>query len=59
MSTLSLAMIVKNGEKNLGRCLASVKNLVDEMVIVDTGSTDGTLAAGTAYLSLMKRPKTS
>jgi len=49
MPTLSLAMIVKNEEKNLGRCLASVKDLVDEMVIVDTGSTDGTLALAASY----------
>jgi len=40
---LSLAMIVKNEEKNLGKCLGSVKGLVDEIVIVDTGSTDKTL----------------
>jgi len=40
---LSLAMIVKNEEKNLGECLGSVKGLVDEIVIVDTGSTDKTI----------------
>ncbi|MDR3572453.1 MAG: glycosyltransferase [Anaerolineaceae bacterium] len=44
MPTLSLCMIVKNEEKNLERCLRSVQGLVDEIVIVDTGSTDGTLA---------------
>ncbi len=44
MPTLSLAMIVKNEEKNLGHSLASVQGLVDEMVVVDTGSTDGTVA---------------
>lgn len=35
-------MIVKNERATLGRCLDSVRNLVDEMVVVDTGSTDGT-----------------
>lgn len=40
---ISLAMIVKNEEKNIARCLQSVKNLVDEIVIVDTGSTDNTI----------------
>lgn len=35
-------MIVKNEELVLGRCLDSVKKLVDEIVIVDTGSTDNT-----------------
>lgn len=41
---LSLCMIVKNEERYLEGCLQSVQGLVDEIVIVDTGSTDGTLA---------------
>jgi glycosyltransferase involved in cell wall biosynthesis len=40
--TVSLCMIVKNEEKHLGTCLASVADLVDEMIVVDTGSTDRT-----------------
>lgn len=40
---LSLCMIVKNEEANLARCLTSVAAQVDEMVVVDTGSTDRTL----------------
>lgn len=39
---LSLAMIVKNEEEKLARCLNSVKEYVDEIVIVDTGSADAT-----------------
>ncbi|UYZ34249.1 glycosyltransferase [Clostridium beijerinckii] len=39
---LSLCMIVKNEEEYLEKCLLSAKNIVDEIVIVDTGSTDGT-----------------
>lgn len=39
---ISLCMIVKNEEAILPRCLASVQNVVDEMIIVDTGSTDKT-----------------
>lgn len=39
---LSLAMIVKNEEEKLARCLSSVKEYVDELVVVDTGSTDRT-----------------
>ncbi len=40
---ITLSMIVKNEEKNLRECLESVKNVVDEIVIVDTGSTDETI----------------
>lgn len=39
---ISLCMIVKNEADCIGRCLESVKQLVDEMIVVDTGSTDGT-----------------
>lgn len=37
-------MIVKDEAATLGHCLGSVRDLVDEMVVVDTGSTDGTAA---------------
>lgn len=40
---ISLAMIVKNEEKNIRRCLESAMELVDEIVIVDTGSADNTI----------------
>ncbi|PYG87517.1 tetratricopeptide repeat protein [Ruminiclostridium sufflavum DSM 19573] len=40
---ISLCMIVKNEEDNLQRCLNSVKDIVDEVIIVDTGSTDKTV----------------
>jgi tetratricopeptide (TPR) repeat protein len=39
---ISLVMIVKNEEKFLEGCLESVRDWVDEIVIVDTGSTDRT-----------------
>ena len=42
MITISLCMIVKNEEEVLGRCLDSVKDIVDEIIIVDTGSEDNT-----------------
>jgi glycosyltransferase involved in cell wall biosynthesis len=48
-NTLSLCMIVKNEEDNLERCLESVREVVDEMVIVDTGSTDGTVAVAEKF----------
>ncbi|MEK8209766.1 glycosyltransferase [Paenibacillus sp. FSL L8-0696] len=42
-------MIVKNEEKYLARCLESVRNKVDEIIIVDTGSTDKTLEIAKQY----------
>ena len=42
MVTLSLCMIVKNEEDVIGRLLDSVKDLFDEIIVVDTGSTDNT-----------------
>lgn len=42
MITISLCMIVKNEERILRRCLESIADLMDEIIIVDTGSTDGT-----------------
>ena len=46
---LSLCMIVRDEEKTLPRCLESVKGLYDELIIVDTGSADGTAAAAARY----------
>lgn len=49
MVTISLCMIVKNEEDVLDRCLASVKDAVDEIIIVDTGSTDRTKEIAREY----------
>lgn len=46
---ISLCMIVKNEEDTLGRCLASVAQAVDEIIIVDTGSTDSTKQTAAKY----------
>lgn len=43
MTKLSLCMIVKDEEKTLATCLESVQDIVDEMVVIDTGSTDKTV----------------
>jgi glycosyltransferase involved in cell wall biosynthesis/phospholipid N-methyltransferase len=40
--TISASLIVKNEEDNLSRCLKSIKDISDEIIIVDTGSTDTT-----------------
>lgn len=47
--TISLCMIVKNEEEVLARCLDSVKAIVDEINIVDTGSTDNTVEIAKRY----------
>ena len=41
-STISACMIVKNEEAFLSQCLESIKDVVDEIIVVDTGSTDNT-----------------
>src|SRR5262249_22351850 len=46
---LSLTMIVKNEESNLPDCLQSVADLVDELIIVDTGSSDRTKEAAVRF----------
>jgi len=43
MIDLTLCMITKNEETNIERCLKSVAGLVNEIIIVDTGSTDRTI----------------
>ncbi len=47
--TISLCMIVKNEEFFLPKCLDSVKDFVDEIIIVDTGSTDRSVEIAKRY----------
>jgi len=49
MCRLSLAMIVKNEEKHIARCLDSIRGIVDEIIVVDTGSTDKTKELAMSY----------
>jgi len=46
---LSLCMIVKNEEKNIGQCLKSAQGLADEIIVTDTGSTDNTIEIAKSY----------
>jgi glycosyltransferase involved in cell wall biosynthesis len=40
---ISSCLIAKNEAENISRCLESVKSISDEIIVVDTGSTDSTL----------------
>jgi tetratricopeptide (TPR) repeat protein len=46
---ISLTMIVKNEEANLARVLESARDIADELVVVDTGSTDRTVEIARAH----------
>ncbi len=48
-NTLSMCMIVKDEERNLPRCLQSVRGLADELIIIDTGSADATRSIAARY----------
>ncbi|MEW4285750.1 tetratricopeptide repeat-containing glycosyltransferase family 2 protein [Priestia koreensis] len=48
---ISLCMIVKNEEKVIDRCLSSIAHLVQEIIVVDTGSTDNTKKIVKKYTS--------
>lgn len=47
--TLSVCIITLNEEANLGRTLASLKDIADEIIVVDSGSTDATLAIAQSF----------
>lgn len=49
MITISICMIVKNEEQVLSRCLDSLDGIADELIIVDTGSTDNTHEVASRY----------
>lgn len=49
MSEVSVCMIVKNEEQVLARCLQSLGDFPDELIIVDTGSTDKTVEIATNF----------
>lgn len=49
MITISACLIVKNEEKILARCLECLAGVADEIIIIDTGSTDQTKEIATRY----------
>lgn len=46
---IALSMIVRDEERSLGRALSSAAPLVDDIVVVDTGSSDGTVSVARAH----------
>jgi tetratricopeptide (TPR) repeat protein len=48
-ASVSLALIVRDAEHTLGRCLESVRDAVDEVIVVDTGSADATRTVAARY----------
>lgn len=49
MITISLCMIIRDEEAVLARCLDSIKDIVDEIIIVDTGSVDSSIEIAKRY----------
>src|SRR5579864_2113319 len=47
--TLSVCIITLNEEANIGRTLASLKEIADEIILVDSGSTDATVAIAQSF----------
>ncbi|MFM8568484.1 MAG: glycosyltransferase [Candidatus Kapaibacterium sp.] len=47
--SLSVCMIVRNEEAKLPDCLASVRSVASQIIVVDTGSTDSTILIAESY----------
>jgi glycosyltransferase involved in cell wall biosynthesis len=54
-TNLSLALIARNEKRCLARCLASVREVVDQIVVVDTGSTDDTVGIAERFGAKISR----
>jgi glycosyltransferase involved in cell wall biosynthesis len=52
---LSAAIIVKDDAEHLDACLTSLRGLVDQVVVVDTGSSDGSIAVAEQHGALVTR----
>ena len=49
MSFISVLIPVRNEVKNLSRCLDSLKGWTDDVVVIDSNSTDGTIELAESY----------
>jgi len=57
MELLSVVIITYNEEKNIGRCIDSVKEVADEIVVLDSFSTDGTVQIAESKGAVVYRQK--
>jgi glycosyltransferase involved in cell wall biosynthesis len=55
MEKLSVVIICYNEEKNISRCIDSVKSIADEILILDSGSTDQTAAIAVSKGAIVKQ----
>src|SRR4051812_34976710 len=55
MEKLSVVIICFNEEKNIGRCIDSVKDVADEILILDSYSTDQTVAIAESKGAIVKQ----
>ena len=55
--TLSVVIITKNTEKKIEDCLESIKDLADEIILLDGGSTDKTISLGKKYNAKIYKQK--
>jgi glycosyltransferase involved in cell wall biosynthesis len=56
MNTLSVIIITRNEQANLDACLSSVCEIADEIVVVDSFSTDDTLSIAKSYKAVISSP---
>jgi glycosyltransferase involved in cell wall biosynthesis len=56
MATLAVCLVVKNGRKTVLSCLDSIATVADEVVVVDTGSVDGTVELARAWGARNRKP---
>jgi glycosyltransferase involved in cell wall biosynthesis len=57
MQPLSVVIITYNEEQNIARCLDSVKSLADEIIVLDSYSTDNTIEIARAHGAIVYREK--
>ncbi|MCF8567611.1 glycosyltransferase [Alicyclobacillus tolerans] len=59
MARLSVQILTRNEEQDIADCIHSVKAIADEIIVVDTGSTDGTIQLARSLGALVVEPKWS